>query len=286
MTDIEDFDLEASTSQAWDDFTARLDEILSVMDASEDLTIAVARSRKRAHEVASITYSVVGPDLLEATLTAPDSPGLAELGWTSVGPGEHRMSVHQEQTRQLAEVTVKTMSTVLEVLHPAFLEPDQLAEILSPGGVGLPVEPPEGSTEAFLPANQGELDELVAGELGQVTGHAPLRNAQGDLAVRVGSTVVFLRSTPDCREVVLFSPLVHDVAGRSRAVEVLNDLNVEARYCRFALHRDRVFVQLSVFARPLVLAHLRQALEHISGVADAIDDELAARLAGRTTYPG
>lgn len=286
MTDIEDFDLEASTRQAWDDFTERLDEILSVMDASGDLTIAVARSRKRPQDAASVTFSVVAPDVIQATLAAFDHAELADLGWAADGPGVYRLSVHQEKTRHLAEVTVTTMSSVLEVLHPAFLEPDQLAEILSPGGAPHDIGLPTVDVAALVPATQQHLDEFIAAELDRFTGHSPLRNAQGDLAVRVGSTVVFLRSTPDLREVVLFSPLVHDVAGRSRAVEVLNDLNVEARYCRFALHRDRVYVQLSVFAQPFVPAHLRHALEHISHVADAIDDELAARLSGRTTYPG
>src|SRR5699024_7043535 len=108
----------------------------------------------------------------------------------------------------------------------------------------------------------------------------------GDVALRVGSTMLFLRSTPDFRELVLFAVLVHDVAGRSRACEVLNDLNTEARYCRFALHRDRVFVQMSVLAQPFVPAHLAQALDAMSKVADGLDDELAARLRGRTTFPG
>ena len=104
------------------------------------------------------------------------------------------------------------------------------------------------------------------------------------MAIRVGSTMVFLRSTPDGAELVLFSALVHDVTGRSRACEVLNDLNVESRYGRFALHRDRVFVQLSVAAQPFVPAHLHQALSALSQIADGIDDELATKLGGRTTF--
>ena len=137
----------------------------------------------------------------------------------------------------------------------------------------------------MMAKNQAQLEGFIEAELEKQLGRIPLRNAQGDLAIRVGSTVVFLRSTPDAKEVQLCSPLVHDVAGRSRAVEVLNDLNCETRFCRFALHKDRVFAQISVFARPFVPRHLQQALEAISLVADGIDDELATRLSGRTTYP-
>ncbi len=111
-----------------------------------------------------------------------------------------------------------------------------------------------------------------------------MRDSQGDVAIRIGSTMLFLRSTPDFEELVLFAVLVHDVEGRSRACEVLNDLNRESRYCRFSLHLDRVFVQVSVPAKPFVPAHLRKALANISQMADGIDDELATRLRGRTTF--
>ena len=77
---------------------------------------------------------------------------------------------------------------------------------------------------------------------------------------------------------------MHDVEGRSRATEVLNDLNVEARWVKFQLVRDRVFVTFSVLARPFVPEHLHHAVRVLSEVADGIDDELAAKLHGRTTF--
>ena len=83
---------------------------------------------------------------------------------------------------------------------------------------------------------------------------------------------------------IIFAAVVHDVAGRSRATEVLNDLNVEARWVKFQLVRDRVFVTVSVLARPFVPAHLRQAVKILAETADGIDDELAAKLHGRTTF--
>lgn len=286
MSDIEDFDLDRSTRQAWEAFTARLDEVLSVMDSTSDLTISVVQSQK-VQTPPSIRYSVIEPGVVQATLTCARNDGLDAMGWVSTEAGKYTLTGDQEDTASLAGLTVETLSKSLQVLHPVFLQPDQLEEILNPDGAPRPhpiVD--EGTRHAVVPTSREELDGYIAKELYDTMGHPPLRNAKGDFAVRVGSTVVFLRSTADFREVVLFSPLVHDVDGRSRAVEVLNDLNVEARYCRFALHRDRVYVQISVFAQPFVPAHLKQALDDISQVADAIDDELAARLSGRTTYPG
>jgi hypothetical protein len=55
---------------------------------------------------------------------------------------------------------------------------------------------------------------------------------------------------------------------------------------KFQLIRDRVFVSLSVPAHPFVPAHLRQAVAIMSDVADGIDEELALKLDGRTTFDG
>ena len=135
---------------------------------------------------------------------------------------------------------------------------------------------------ATVPGSQEHLNDLVDEELTEMFGHRPIRDAEGDIAIRVGSTMLFLR-TATTAEIVVFATVVHDVAGRSRATEVLNDLNVDARWVKFQLIRDRVFVTLSVLARPFVPAHLQQAVRIMSEVADGIDDELAAKLNGRTT---
>lgn len=285
MADIEDFDLDKTTQRAWDDFSDRLAEVLSVMDATSDLSISVVASRAQLMEPPVIRFSFVEPEIVVATLLGADVPGLIALGWQAVGDGTFRVQHHQEDTAALAALVTRTMTEALGAIHPVFLEPDQLADILKPAAPSEAyVGAPPGAYDVMMPTTREQLDDIVDAELEATFGHPPLRDGQGDVALRVGSTMLFLRSTPDFQELVLFAVLVHDVAGRSRACEVLNDLNTESRYCRFALHRDRVFVQVSVPTRPFVPAHLRQALANISQVADGIDDELAHRLRGRTTF--
>ncbi len=283
MADIEDFDLDRTTKQAWDDFTERLADVLSVMDASADLTISAVNGAETDESPPAVRFSAVEPGVIEAVLVGVDSPRLTELGWTS-SPNGVTVRRDQEEAIELANLTTTTMTQVVGVLHPIFLEPDQLAELLT-ARESNPAQPVPGAYGVVLPNSQAQLDAIVDAELEKMFGHPALRNAAGEVAIRVGSTMVFCRSTPDFKELVLFAALVHDVSGRSRACEVLNDLNVESRYCRFALHRDRVFVQVSVPARPFVPQHLREALESISQVADGIDDDLAHKLGGRTTFP-
>lgn len=293
---LDDFDIDATTGDAWAAFTANLAEVLSVMDDSSDLNISVARGLV-AGEAPAITFTASGPKVIARIVSgwsAPDAQDpaedeidrLLEMGWHEPREGEQAYFAEcdQEDTQPLASLTASTMQEIFDVIHPVFLEPDQLKELLS-GREALQAVPPKPEDAAVLPANRAELDRLVDQQLVRHIGYPPLRNPEGDVAIRVGSSVVFLRSTPDAAELMLFAPLVHEVSGRSRACEVLNDLNVESRYGRFALHRDRVYVQLAVPAKPFVPAHLHQALRIVSQIADGIDDELASKLGGRTTFP-
>jgi hypothetical protein len=229
---------------------------------------------------------------------------MERLGWQPPTVGEEQASATQSgeptanlwielpqvESDRISELAVAALRDVYGVQHPVFLAPDQLAEALQPmqapveldssnelvvGGTGL---------QSTMPRNQQHLNDLVDAELAEIYGHLPIRDADGDVAIRVGSTMLFLRTSADGQEIVLFAPVVHDIAGRSRAAEVLNDLNVEARWVKFQLIRDRVFVTLSVLSRPFVPAHLRQAARILSDVADGIDNELAAKLNGRTTF--
>lgn len=301
MPDGPVFDLDRSTQQAWEGFIGRLDEVLSMMDDESDLTISTLSSGLDPLPAIRFT-GLPGPRVLaEALGSAPGAQraGLSEgqrealekLGWKAPAEDEAHAArdlwraAESDHTKPLAEACVVALRNVYGVEHPVFLVPDQLAELLHPPRAeAQPGAHTPADTLAVFPRDQAHLDELIDAELVALYGHYPFRDSEGDVAIRVGSTVVFIRSTPDAREVVLFSALVHDVAGRSRAAEVLNDLNVESRFGRFALHKDRVFVQMSVPAQPFAAAHLHQGLKTISQIADGIDDELAARLRGRTTF--
>lgn len=309
-----DFDLDRSTDQAWSGFAERLAEVISVIDDGGVLTIGTPATgedqapfvRFTQHESAAgdpHPDAAVGEAMVLAE--ASGSASLAEayqlsgaqleeldaLGWQSPAADGPRPCANfwvdrgQDRSDELAELAVRTLRSVFGVQHPVFLAPDQLAEILQPGSPA-PHETPAGpvTVPAVMPLSRSRLDEMVAAELTEMFGHPPVCDAEGDFAIRVGSTMVFIRSTPDAEELLLFSAIVHDVEGRSRAVEVLNDLNVASRYGRFALHQDRVFVTMSLMCRPFVAEHLRQGVRIMSELADGIDDELARKLRGRTTF--
>lgn len=302
MAEYEDFDIDRSTAQAWTEFQSRLSEVISVIDDSGDLVIGTASENADAGPF--VQFSAPVRDLIRSEAASNATLGstfqlsteqlhsMEELGWQPPTAGGVRPSGNfwveepQEDSDHLSELAVSALRDVYGVQHPVFLAPDQLAEILQPkpdpiaDATDLDVE----DVLATVPGSQEHLNNLVDEELTDMFGHRPIRDEEGDIAIRVGSTMLFLRTTPDAREIILFATVVHDVEGRSRAMEVLNDLNVDARWVKFQLIRDRVFVTLSLPARPFVPAHLHQAVRIMSDVADGIDNDLADKLNGRTTF--
>lgn len=298
------FDLDRSTQEAWDEFANRLGEVIAHMEPGASLRIGSLATEQEGTSP-FVLFRCLSPDVLvveaagnaalseEFQLTAEHVQQLEELGWEPPSidgqyPSENFTRVGApDDPEPLATAAAHVLRDVYAVPHPAFLAPDQLAEILTPPGAK---EAPtttfdEDDVSARMGAGKAELDRLIERELSELLGHAPLQDADGDFALRVGSTMVFVRATTDAQEVLVFSALVHDVEGRSRAMEVLSDLNTEARFVRFMLIKDRVFASLSIFAQPFVPAHLQQALRAVTVVADEIDDHLAAKLRGRTTFP-
>jgi hypothetical protein len=327
VAEIDDFDLDRSTAQAWAEFTGRLAEVISMIDDSADLTIRsfsasadpppyvrlssparlVVRAEAAANAALGASYQLGDSQIAALTASGWGRPDAEHPDFWLDRP--------QDAAEEVSELVVGALRDVYGVQHPVFLDPDQLAEILRTEPTA--IEGPDGATTvpgslvlgtgrsgsdatpnrvdsgprgvsmtAVLPVDRDHLEAIVEAELAAALGHPPIRDVEGDIVIRVGSTLVFLRTASDAQDVVLFSAVVHDVAGRSRAAEVVNDLNVESRWVKFQLVRDRVFVTTSVPARPFVPAHLHQAVRVISQVADGVDDELATKLNGRTTFGG
>lgn len=299
---VSDFDFEKSTAEAWASFEERLADVLSVMEDDATLRIGAVATETagvppfvlfRAIDGRRLRAQASGNDQVDPAfkMTTAQQDDLVARGWTPLGTPERGFfrEASQEDAPELAARAGDALRDIFQVPHPAFLAPDQLAEILTPPAKAelpaqvIPAFQPE-QLVAVMPESRDHLDRLVGATLAAALGHAPMQDADGDFGIRVGSTMVFVRTSADGREVLVFSVLVHDVEGRSRAMEVLSDLNTDARFVRFILVRDRVFLSLSVYAQPFVPAHLRQALELVSLTSDAIDNDLAAKLRGRTTF--
>jgi len=287
----EEFDFDRSVEQAWRRFAVRLAEVLSMMDETEPLTLQSSEAAgewlvRFSQETRNIITARVAGAVRGTPLTPAQGKQLAAWGWQAT-PAGFEITSDQDHCGPLADAVVQVLRQVFSVEHPVFLDSNVLTEILqeppaSPiiGGAGGTYE----ETLAYTLTDEVQLAAAVSEELSVIFGTAPLRDQDGDFAVRVGSTMIFVRIPSDAKEVRLFSVLVHDVSGRSRAAEVLNDVNAHARWVRFSLVRDKIIATMSLWAAPFVPAHLRQAITEMANVSDGVDDLLASSLQGKTTF--
>jgi hypothetical protein len=286
-----DFDFDRSVEQAWRRFAWRLTDVLSMMDETEPLTLQPSQADpdqwyvRFTQEYRGRLTARVPKQIGADPLTEQQAATLVKLGWEQAA-SSFQLTGNQDHCDQLASAAVAVLREVFAVEHPVFLDSNVLAEILQEPSAEEAAEPADNIADTLVYPNLDEvqLAAVVSDELSQVFGAVPMRDQDGDFAVRVGSTMIFVRISADQKEIRLFSVLVHDVSGRSRAMEVLNDINAHARWVRFSLVRDKIIATMSVLASPFVPVHVRQAITEMTHVADGVDDLLAASLEGKTTF--
>ena len=285
MTSIDDFDFDHSVEQAWRRFAVRLEDVLSMMDETEPLTLQPCSESE--HWCLRFTQHVKG----QITATIPSwgvseeqAQTLRDLGWEPDDQGLH-LTKNQDDCGTLAWAGIVALREVFNITHPVFLDSNVLAEILQEPAIVESTATTGSEEVVYGSLGEVQLAAAVAEELSEYFGAVPMRDQDGDFAVRVGSTMIFVRIPSDCQEIRLFSVVVHDISGRSRAAEVINDINAHSRWVRFSLVGDRIFVTMSIHASPFVASHLRQAITEMTQVADGVDDLLAESLEGKTTFP-
>ena len=289
MTD--EFNFDQSVEQAWRRFSLRLANVLSMMDETEPLLLSPCELSdgqwylRFAEEEKGLISASVPRCLGAEPLNDAQVATLIAEGWGSDDEGFHIVD-SQDQTANLAEKSSVVLREVFQVEHPVFVTSNVLTDILTePAVAEESVGESYEETAVFAYLNLIQLTAAISDELTEILGTPPVRDQDGDFAIRVGSTMIFIRITPDGSEIRLFSIIVHDITGRSRAAEVLNDVNAHTRWVRFSLVRDKIIAAMSLYASPFVPAHLRQAIAEMSKVADGVDDLLASSLQGKTTFP-
>ena len=225
MADIDDFDLDRSTAQAWAEFQSRLSEVISMIDDSADLTIGtesegsgpppfvkLSNPRPGVIRCEAASNAVLGDDFqLSAELLArmerqgwqpPTADGVeASTAQVTKPTANFWIELPQVESDRMSELAVSALRDVYGVQHPVFLAPDQLAEVLQPtpppieGGPSVKVLQVESADfMPTMPRDQQHLNDLVDAELAEMYGHRPFRDAEGDVAIRVGSANVQGRS--------------------------------------------------------------------------------------------
>jgi hypothetical protein len=164
-------------------------------------------------------------------------------------------------------------------------------------GPGLP--PPAGRAlardqgEAALPDETGEagqdpttLTDWLCWAVAQILDVDEVsRDADGDIRVRYGSTMCFVRSIEDPPSVRLFAPMIVEVPRTPALLEALNDINLNITVGRvFHTPGNEVLYALELYGEQLTMEIIRASLDAATAIADHFDHQLQSRFGGKTLF--
>jgi hypothetical protein len=226
-------------------------------------------------------------------LTEKGSELLFQLGWLAPDPaGEPAGKVNYYRdwpgpppVAEIAQLAVSTLRRVYDVRSMAQLQYryfDKAGAQLELADLGLRREASQkdGSDALFE-----KLRPLVEEALRQALGVKELKyDDAGDIPIRFGNSMVFVRLLGDPPRVRVFSPMLWELRTTEGLYEALNDINARIESGRVFWTGNEVIAAIDLPARGLTGEYVALTCFQMGALADHFDDELAARFGGRTMF--
>jgi len=305
-------DLGAKVDQAWTDFQTaladalpKLPESIAALDVTLDPTAAGHGS-----PIYSVTLDLTEPGQLRAYAVSnrmlPREHQLSKrrigevvaLGWAPPGvvPGSDErfgLDLPRSATGRAAVIITRTLREVYGSPHPAFL----LYTAVDADGTAVADPPPLGVARSTGDDGVAQLshvnlaalplDRRVALTLSAMLKVEPESlpvDADGDIGIRSGSAMVFVRVREQPPLVEVFSPVLTEVAENQRLYQRLSELSHRMPVGRLYLVGGTIWSGITVFGRDFQATHLMLALEVMTGLADELDDRLRTEFGGRRFF--
>jgi hypothetical protein len=220
---------------------------------------------------------------------------LVALGWSPPGvvdgtEGNFGLRAPMTDAARLAAIAVRTLREVYGAPHPAFLT--YAAHALE-GDIALPAlgaarhEPPGSSGQARAVAPDAPLEERVKAVVAELMKTVPAElpvDDEGEISIRSGSAMVFVKVLADPPMVDVYSPILTKVRATERLYERLSVLTRSMPVGRLYLADDTVWASLAVFGRDFQASHLSLAIRVMTGLADQLDDKLQGDFGGHVFF--
>lgn len=287
---MDEFDLDRATEVGWAGFLTRLAGHLASL--AEPLRITPYGADDT--DTALFPALLVEPadDQLQAQLFPPGGAPWPEssrrermlsLGWSEqLGGAAYLLRMPRAHAHLLAAVLTDTLRDVVGAPHPAFLDAGTLS-ISAPAGPDQAEEPvPELDLDvAIKVTSPGELRQAVQSALHVVMGHPPRHDADGDIPIVFGTTLVYVRTADSQPVVSIFAVVVQDIADLAAARREVGILNRQSVFAKFHLVGQQIIASVAIPCLPFVPRHLVSMVELMGKELDKLDDALAVRVRGR-----
>jgi hypothetical protein len=305
-------DLSAKVVGAWREFARALAVALPALPAGAHLDLTLDPT---ASGTGTAVYGVAIESIEDGSLTAlaVSNAGLPEgfrlgraeiaamvaLGWSppgvQTGSGESfGLSAQVTQAEFLAAIVTRTLRDVYGAPHPAFLvyacvDKQDEPVILAPLGTARH----ESTLDEMLPSIESldssglELVDrvriVVSGLLKTDPDDLQI-DGDGDIGIRAGSAMVFVRVRDNPPLIDVFSPMLTDVTPNQKLFVKLSDLTARMPIGRLYCTADTVWASIPVFGRDFQATHLMMAIQVMTGLADELDDRLHGEFGGKRFF--
>ena len=106
----------------------------------------------------------------------------------------------------------------------------------------------------------------------------------GDIGIRSGSAMVFVRVRDNPPLVDVFSPILTEVEPTEQLYVKLSELTNRMPIGRLYCTNDTVWASVPVFGRDFQATHLMLAVQVMTGLADELDDRLHGEFGGKRFF--
>ena len=311
-------DLQQKVAEAWHDFARALAGVIKTLPRGThiDLTLdpTASGTGSAIYEV-SVQHHADGRlgALAVANATLPegyrlDRSKVAEMvviGWSPPGvidgsDKDFGLLADLEDAGRVAVIVTKTLRDVYGSPHPAFLTyaaHDADEEPVTVGAIGAARVStgdnqldqlrlgPDGFAALIDPAmSLFERVRIVVAGLQRTDPEALQVDSDGDIGIRSGSAMVFVRVRDNPPLIDVFSPILTDIEATEKLYAKLSDLTTKMPIGRLYQANKTVWASIPVFGRDFQATHLMLALQVMTGLADELDDRLHGEFGGRRFF--
>jgi hypothetical protein len=312
-------DLSAKVAAAWLDFDRALADALPKLPPGSTLDMTLDPTASGVGDaVYSVSVEGVGDGLranavsnsllpAEHRLSRKSVGELIALGWSPPGvlvAGDERFGLQLpvSEAARMAAIVSRTLREGYGTPHPAFLmysvesastepaSPPVDASALPALGAARPVRPSETATghgEGPLDLSNMTLPEkvttVIAAMLNTTPDALPV-DTEGDVGIRSGSAMVFVRVRDEPPLVDVFSPVLTEVKPNEQLYVKLSELTHRMPIGRLYFSGETVWASVPVFGRDFQPTHLMLAVQVMTGLADELDDRLHGEFGGKRFF--
>ncbi len=313
-------DLRAKVTDAWREFASSLARLIPTLapGAHVDVTLDPTASGTGT-AVYSVSMRVLDDGVVEALAVGnaelPEGfrmdraavADLVALGWSPPGVlpdsgDSFGLRTTVDQAGRLATIVSRTLRDVYGAPHPAFLVylvhdiDDEPIDTVPLGTArhepsleeGLNLDDLQGAAALAGAAEEaiplGERVRTVVATMSKTTVDQLQEDTDGDIGIRAGSAMVFVRVRDNPPLVDVFSPILTEVEPTEQLYMKLSELTNRMPIGRLYCAQDTVWASIPVFGRNFQAAHLMLAVQVMTGLADELDDRLHGEFGGKRFF--